>query len=86
LDRWLVQVTHAPSPYEYEWGEIFSLIDARSDNAPEIVIRFKNEFPEGMDYKAYYQNRREQMERMEKQFENAKPLGQFPPGFSRKTK
>jgi hypothetical protein len=86
LDAWLVQTAKTLPPYEYEWGEIFSTMDERYGGEPKIIIRFKKDFPEGMDYKAYYQDQRERMERLEKEILNAKPLARFPAGFSRKNR
>jgi hypothetical protein len=45
LNRWLAQATLASPPYEYAWGEIVSLIDYRSGGDPEIIVRFKKDFP-----------------------------------------
>ncbi len=84
-DAWLARVTKKLPPYEFPWGEIVSLIEPHQGDAV-IWVEFKKDFPEGMDYKAYYQDRRERMERLEKEILNAKPLARFPPGFSRKTK
>jgi hypothetical protein len=38
-----------------------------------------------MDYKAYYQDRRNKWKDQDEQIVNSKLLGQFPLGFSRKT-
>jgi hypothetical protein len=86
LNHWLAQTTNTSPPYEYPWGEIKPFMDMRGSEDPGIVVTFRKEYPEGMDYKTYYQDRREREERWENQFKNAKPLSRFPQGFSRKTK
>lgn len=83
-DAWLKRVIGTPPPYEYDkWGEIISLIEPRSGNV-EILVRFKYDFGEAPDLKAYFKNQREQ----ERLFvvNPQKPFvpGQLPPGFSRK--
>jgi hypothetical protein len=88
LDRWLAQTTNSSPPFEYKWGEINSFEDTRGPDDPGIVIEFRREFPEGMDFKEFYRDRRERAERLKRQMKNWKQLGpgEFPPGFSRKTR
>ena len=83
-DVWLEKVIGSPPPYEYDnWGEIVSLIDPR-DGDVGILVRFKCDFGEETDLKAYFENRREQEHRLA--MNPPKPLysSKLPPGFSRK--
>jgi hypothetical protein len=84
-DVWLARVTKTLPPYEFSWGEIVSIIDPKG-GAALVIVSFTKVFPEGMDYKVYYQDRREQMERLEKEMARSRSLapGEFPPGFSPK--
>lgn len=83
-DAWLEKVIGAPPPYEYDsWGEIVSMIEPRYGDV-EILVRFRYDFGETPDLKAYFENRREREHRQA--MNPPKPFvpGQLPPGFSRK--
>jgi len=83
-DTWLQKIIGAPPPYEYEsWGEINSGFS--KDEEPEIWVRFKYDFGEEPDLKAYFEKRMEQRRRLAAN--PAKPFvpTPFPPGFSGKT-
>lgn len=83
-DAWLQKVIGAPPPYEYEnWGEISSGFS--SDEEPEFWVRFKYDFGEEPDLKAYFADRREQQRRLAANPPKPFVPRPFPPGFSPKT-
>jgi hypothetical protein len=79
-DAWLEKVIGAPPPYEYNWGEIVSLIEPR-EGTVEILVRFKYDFGEGTDLKAYFDNQREQEHQVAMNPSKPFATGELPPGF-----
>jgi hypothetical protein len=80
-NEWLRSRIGTP-PYEYNWGEIIAGIDPREGDA-EILVRFKNDFGEGVELKRNFENQKRQDFRAA---ERPRPLnpGHLPPGFRRK--
>ena len=81
LDAWLEKVIGAPPPYEYDnWGEIVSVIDPRAEEVL-IVVRFRHDFGENADLKAYFENRRNREHQLAMNPPQPFIPGKLPPGF-----